>query len=455
MNITGPIQTNLPQIQEKPDQFLKVNQRIAGEILNLSNDQVVLAVNGVQIVAKMTSAEQLASLMEKRYAYFIVKDVNENQITLQLAPSPSSTEAKQTVVANSLGQALLEQLQLPINDENVKIVQAMLNRGMEISQKSVNEIKQVLDAKPGWGTKEVNLTTAIKSAGLPLTEESLSMAMNTVKDIHTSFLSLYSQLSQALYRPGNQPNVNQLIRSSFEALQNALIQGGDSKENVEKSLQNAIKGLGTSLENEIAKLIEPGNREGQSSRLNNILFNLATLRHELGNSNARQLASAIDNFISGMRWIHFLNVEPEQQISKGQWTQFNLPISFGNQISNPQQNPVYNMKIRVAHDSDKNNISKINPDYTRLVIQVDLDDDESIKVDLSIVSQMVGAEITATNEDICSCASEELDDFKTGLSNLGYTLKTSKIELGSSFLEMDLNETGKSLPKITSIDLGV
>ena len=68
---------------------------------------------------------------------------------------------------------------------------------------------------------------------------------------------------------------------------------------------------------------------------------------------------------------------------------------------------------------------------------------------------MVGAEITATNEDICTLASEELDELKTGLSNLGYTLKTSRIELGNAVLEMDLNESGKSLPKISSVDLGV
>ena len=56
MNITGPIQSNIQPIQDSVDQFLKVNQRFAGEILNVSNEQVVLSVNGVQIVAKMTSA---------------------------------------------------------------------------------------------------------------------------------------------------------------------------------------------------------------------------------------------------------------------------------------------------------------------------------------------------------------------------------------------------------------
>ena len=455
MNISGPIQTNLPPVQEKNDQFLKVNQRIAGEILEIANEQVVLAVNGVQIVAKMTSAEQLANLMEKRYAFFVVKEVNENQITLQLtSPTATSPEAKQAAENNPLGRSLLEQFGLPIDKENIQIVQAMLTRGMEISPKVLNNIRQVLDANPGWGMNEVQLATAIKSAGLPLTEESLKLAMSAVKDIHTSFLVLNEQLNQNLYRPGIQPNVNQLIRSTIESLKNALIQGGDSQANLEKTLQFAVKSFGTSIENEISKLLDPKTRETQEPRLNNILYDLATLRSELGNT-ARPLSNAIDNFLNGMKWIHFQNVEPEMEIAKGQWTQLDLPISFSTNISNQQPNIIYNMKIRVAHESDEEKGNKINPDYTRLVIEVDLEEEENIKVDLSIVSKMVGAEITATNEDICTLASEELDELKTGLSNLGYTLKTSRIELGNAVLEMDLNESGKSLPKISSVDLGV
>ena len=112
LNITGPIQSNLPPIQERADQFLKVNQRIAGEIISVSNENVVLAVNGVQIVAKMTSFEQLALLLERRYANFVVKDIANNQVTLQLVtPALNSTNQK-TITNNSIGMALLEQFGL-------------------------------------------------------------------------------------------------------------------------------------------------------------------------------------------------------------------------------------------------------------------------------------------------------------------------------------------------------
>ena len=456
LNITGPIQTSQPPVQERIDQFLKVNQRIAGEIINVSNEQVILAVNGVQIVAKMTSAEQLASLMEKRYAYFIVKDINENQITLQLAmPTPAAVSQK-PVLSGSIGHVLLEQMGMSVDEGNLIIVQAALNRGLKITPELVNEIKQVLENTPNWGTNEARLAVAIKSAGLPLTEGSLELAQNAIKDINKNFVSIYSQLSQALSRPGASQSQYQMIRAALAELQNVLVQGENSIENIEKNLQNSVKGIGVSIEKEISKLLEPETRRTQLSTINNTLFTLANLRHELRSAGMGQLGAAIDSFLQGMRWMHFVNAEPEQPLAKGHWTQVDLPITFGYSPINPQKaDNVHNLQIRVAHEFDEESGNRINPDYTRLVIQVDLEDDETIKVDLSIVSRMIGAEITASNEEICLKASEELDDFKSGLTNIGYTLKTSRVELGNTNLEMDINETGKSLPSISSVDLGV
>lgn len=453
MNITGPIQTNLPPIQDKPEQFLKVNQRIAGEILNISNEQVVLAVNGVQIVARMTSAEQLASLMEKRYAYFVVKEINQEQITLQIAAPLVNEESKKPIINNDLGKALLEQYGITTNNSNLQIVQALLNRGLQITPSLVNELIEVLNANPEWSAKEAQLAAAIKSAGLPLTEETLKMAMHAAKDIRVNFLNLYDQLMANQFRAEISPSVRQQIQTALDAIRNLLVNGGDSLENIEIVLRSAVKGLGTSIENEIAKFLNPSKLENQTERINNLLFSLSNLNNQLSSTNAGQLSRSIENFIEGMRWTHFLNIEPDPTVSKGQWTQFDVPVSFPANISGQQPEMIRNMKIRIAHENE--NVQRINPAYTRLVIQVDIDEGQRIKVDLSIVSQMVGAEITGTSKEICACASEELDELKTGLSNLGYTLKTSKIELGKANLEMDFNDSGVSLSNITSVDMGV
>ncbi|MBA4385186.1 MAG: hypothetical protein C0410_10665 [Anaerolinea sp.] len=456
LNITGPIQSNLPPLQERTDQFLKVNQRISGEVLSVSNDNVILAVNGVQIVAKMTSADQLALLLERKYANFVVKDISNNQITLQIAAPAPNTNGQKSVINNSIGTALLEQLGLPEDEANLTIVQAALNRGLKITPELVKEMRLVLDATPGWSQSDAQLALALKSAGLPLTEASLNLAQTAIKDVKTNFLTLISQMNEALNRPGLPPEIQQMIRSIQTELQKTLIQSGGSKEVIEQNILTSIKNLGSSIENVLVKLLNQSGKNPQSENINGILFNLASLRHEIANTNLGRLSLSIDRFIEGMRWTHFINTETEQPVAKGQWTQMDLPISFGfNPLNRVQQDSVHNLQIRIAHENDEESGSRINPDYTRLVIQVDLDEYDMIKVDLSIVSHLIGAEVTATNKEICEKASEELDDFKIGLQNLGYTLKTTKVELGSSILEMDLNESGRSLPTISSVDLGV
>jgi hypothetical protein len=334
-------------------------------------------------------------------------------------------------------------------------VQALLNRGLQITSSLFIEIYEVLKTNPEWSAREAQLAAAIKSAGLPLTEESLKIALNAAKDIRINFINLYEQLVASQNRPDLTPAIRQQIQSVLDTIKNIMVNGGDTSENIENVLRWAVKGLGTSIENEIAKLIKPANMDGQTDRINNLLFSLSHLNNQLSSSSTNQLARSIENFIEGMRWTHFLNVEPDQTISKGQWTQLDLPITFSSTINNQQTEMVRNMKIRIAHESGSGNENKINPAYTRLVIQVDIDERQRIKVDLSIVSQMIGAEITGTNKEICACASEELDEFKTGLSNLGYTLKTSKIELGNAILEMDFDDNGASLTNVTSVDMGV
>lgn len=456
LNITGPIQSSLPPSQERTDQFLKVNQRIAGEVISVTNENVVLAVNGVQIVAKMTSSEQLALLLERKYANFVVKDISNNQITLQIANPAQNTSGQKSAINNSIGVALLEQFGLPADEANLTIVQAALNRGLKITPELVKEMRQVLEATPGWSQNDAQLAAALKSAGLPLTEGSLNLAQTAIKDVKTNFLTLLSQMNEALNRPGLAPEIQQMIRSIQSELQKTLIQSGGSKEVIEQNLMTSIKELGSSLENALAKLLDQSGKNSQTDNMKGILFNLASLRHEIANTNLGRLSLSIDRFIEGMRWTHFTNAEAEQPVAKGQWTQMDLPISFGyNPLNHVLPDSVHNLQIRVAHENDEESGSKINPAYTRLVIQVDLDEYDMIKVDLSIVSHLIGAEITATNDEICQKASEELDDLKIGLQNLGYTLKTTKVELGNSVLEMDLNESGRSLPTISSVDLGV
>ncbi len=453
MNITTPIQPNTNLVPDRYDQFLKVNQRVTGEVLNISNEQVVVAINGVQIVAKMTTPEQLAMLMERRYAYFIVKDITEKVVTLQLTNLEQGTGASKQFTPASLGKSILEQMGLPADKGNMAIVQSMVNRGIKVTPEMIQEFNQVLATKGEWGSKEAQLAASIKAAGLPLTAGSLSLAESAVKDLKQNLLNLYRALTGALNNPGISSNTSQNIRALLTTLKEVVVQSGDLPANLELNVKNAVVTLGTSLEKEIARMIQPEKGFSVNASESNVLLTLANLRGQINNSTVR---AAIDQFLDGVKWAHFQNVEPEFNVPKGQWTQLDLPIAFNQQmLRNLNEETLGNLKIRVAREGGEGESGSINPNYTRLVIQVDLNENEFIKVDLSIVSKQVGAEIFGSNNDICLSASDELSEFQRGLSNLGYTLKTSKVEIGLPNLEMDIQEPRAALQPMSSIDLGV
>jgi hypothetical protein len=453
MNITTPIQPNTNLVPDRYDQFLKVNQRVAGEVLNISNDQVVVAINGVQIVAKMTTPEQLAMLMERRYAYFIVKEINEKVVTLQLTNLEQGKGTSKQFSPASLGQSILEQMDLPADNGNLAIVQSMINRGIKVTPEMIQEFNQVLATKGEWGSKDAQFAASIKAAGLPLTAGSLSLAESAVKDLKQNLLNLYSALTGALANPGISSNTAQNIRAMLTTLKEVVVQSGDSQANLLLNIKNAMLFLGTSLEKEIGRIIKPEMGVAGNTNETNMLLTLANLRGQINNSTVR---TAIDQFLDGVKWTHFQNVEPEFTVPKGQWAQLDLPIAFNHQmLRNLNEEPIGNLKIRVAKEADEAEVGTINPNYTRLVIQVDLNPNEFIKVDLSIVSNQIGAEIFGSNNEICLSASDELSEFQRGLSNLGYTLKTSKVEIGLPNLEMDIQEPKSTLQSMSSIDLGV
>jgi hypothetical protein len=98
MNVTGPAPIAIVQRPDEISLGLRLNQRLAAEILKVSGDRVALALEGVRVIAQLTSPEQAAALSERRFAQFIVKDLAGPAITLQLVqpgqPAPASPAAQ-------------------------------------------------------------------------------------------------------------------------------------------------------------------------------------------------------------------------------------------------------------------------------------------------------------------------------------------------------------------------
>lgn len=472
MDLTG---TGFIVTIQKPDNnlalALRVNQQITATILSLAKDRAVLSVRGVKVEARLSSPEQQGLLENLRQAQFLVKGVTNQAVKLQLVSSPTASTNGTTpallspLYLASLSKAMLSKFNLPQDDSNLQIVQSLLSRGMDVDAKLVKELRQTLDQTGVWDSRELNTAVQVKAAGLPLTASSIKMLLDNSPEISKVLLHLRDQLQQLLSSEKNQNLASQLARptqqhqlSQLDAstqstqqhqlpqmaknvlnqLESFIVQWSNSSQSLQQGIQRALELISRSLEQDLAEVVLSGQK---SSILNNpetLMLSLAVLRSNAAQQGLTELTKAIDQFVEHFRSLQFINLPSQTEPSHGQWVQLDIPLYYlpegtdggrpGNMIDE------YNKtRLRIAYRSGGQHASReVDPNYTRLVVQVDISPEETLDVDLSIANHKIGAVFTASSENIKRLAEEELPDLQEGFADIGYDLETSRFQVGKS-----------------------
>ncbi|MGB9521795.1 MAG: hypothetical protein ACPL6F_03465, partial [Anaerolineales bacterium] len=194
MNVTGPAPIAIVQRYDNTDLVLRMNQRIAAEVLQVSGDRVVLSVNGVQIVARLTSSEQAAQLIERRLAQFVVKDTSSTLVTLQLLPHMANPENITGQQIHNLIQALLQQAGLPVNVVNVTLARALLEHGLPVNSELIQQLNQTLDQIQNWGEKEAQAGAFFIAEGFVLSPQAIQLFVQQLFNINEVIESLITEL---------------------------------------------------------------------------------------------------------------------------------------------------------------------------------------------------------------------------------------------------------------------
>lgn len=439
MNVSGPAPIAIVQRYDNTDVVLRMNQRIAAEVLQVSGDRVVLSVNGVQLVARLTSSEQAAQLIERRVAQFIVRDLSQSLIALQLIPKGAESEQSLTAYSPRLIQSLLQQAGLPINNETVAIAKALLASGLSVEAEVVEEIYRALQHIGKWHEGDALAAALLKSAGLPVTPATVDLARLHLPSLGEMIQNLQKQLETLLNSKSN-PEITALAKEALNTLATLLLQVDGQPEQLLERLQLAIQTIGRSIERELADLIRQ--LQSQDDRISKGLLGLVLLRRELAKENHHPaLVAEIDRFIEGLRLMHFLNSEPNPTSTQGQWLRLNLPIAgLGlarqheiNEPSHPQ------VELRIAYLPDESP-PIIDASQTRFIVRVALDDG-SVAVDVSVAQRKVGVQVTASTPTLLDRAQEELPSLKAGFERLGYIIHTAHCALGEPYQSSSLNTT--------------
>jgi len=424
MYISGP---NLPAQTTTPldnsEVNLRANQQIEAMVVRVNGQEVVISIQGVPVVARMTSAEQAAVLVEHRLARFIVQDVDNKTLLLQLVSGEK--EAGQAQIARpvtpDLTATLLDQAGIAQSRANLAAARAALGQGLLLTPGLIQELTQALEQIPNWGDQDARIAAALKAAGLPITPESIRLAQSTPTNMLESIQNLAQQLRALLSRPNMPTDVVQQAQRAEAVLRSLVLRAGSTEE-LQQALQDITSQLGKSIEHSLQKQIsDPSLRD-------NALQELAHLRGMLGETNRSALAQSLDRFLETVRWNHFMNIPENGPLQRAIWSGVDIPIVLPHNQGQNQQNQLSTLHLRIAGDPENEQLS-INPEYTRLVIQTELPGGEILSVDLSLVHRQVNAEITTTDQHVGEIAEELLPTLQEGLAHHGFEMISSRFKV--------------------------
>jgi hypothetical protein len=422
MSFPGPISVSPINNTANQDLGLRVYQRVTAQVLSVAGTKVILEVDGHPVVAQLTSADQAATLSAQPTAQFIVTQLSDQSITLKFIKNEQPVIVGVMAHGPELTERILQNNNLPITAANLTVARSMLKQHLPITPELLKELQSALSNNGDWGEVDADLAAAMKSAGLPVTAQSLALASRQPVQTADALSQLIAMLTQAADQD-LPPELLGQLKSNLQALNSMIIKGDGESSQLADQLRAMVDAFGRSLENILFDQIKnPKNPISENGMLS--FVKLQQLLEQFGK---QETASSIKEFITDIRQNQFMNVKPNSTPSQGEWSEIGFMVQSAKQKAEEKFSAA---RLRIAHES-KNGSSKINPAYTRLVLQVDLEPGKTVEVDISLAGKQIRTSVTAPDPQWRDLAQSELPSLADALSDLGYALKDFQIDVGA------------------------
>jgi hypothetical protein len=382
----------------------------------VTGSTAVLAIEGHPVVAQLTSADQAADLQSQRTAQFIVIKQTGQQITLKFVrhDQPQTDMANSNRPGPELAVRLLEQNNIPVNANNLMLARSLFNQGLLLSPGLLNELLGALLDYGPWGQAQADLAAALKAAGLPVTAGSLILASRQAAQTGEALGKLISQLQSA--GQNLPPDLLKQVHRNLQMLEELVISVDGDPARLAVQLKTTVSVLGRSLESTL--LEQAQSSEGTSTEKS--LLSLLRLRQALEEAGETKLAAAVEKFLGDLRHHQFMNVKREPELGPEAGSE------IGFRLRGERGAPA---RLHI-HRESRSSPGETGPTFTRLVLQVDIREGQTVEVDLSVADKQIRTQVTAPDPGWCQQAESELFSLEQALQELGYRLKEARIEIG-------------------------
>ena len=302
------------------------------------------------------------------------------------------------------------------------VTRALLKQHLPVTPALLKELQDALTEYGDWGEADADLAAAMKSSGLPVTAQSLALAARKPFQTSDALSTLIKTLTQAA--GGNLPKeVRDQLLASLQTLNSTVVKWEGESSGLADQLKVMVEALGRSLENILLDLA----KDPAKPIPENSLATLMKLQQMLEQIGRREEARAVWEFLNDVRQSQFMNVRPDNLPGQGEWSEVAFMVQSARQQAENKFSPA---RLRVARESHED-ASRINPAYTRLILQVDLKPGETVEVDLSLVGKQIRTSVMGPDPAWCDLAKNELPSLQDALIGLGYSLRDFQVGVGA------------------------
>jgi hypothetical protein len=211
-------------------------------------------------------------------------------------------------------------------------------------------------------------------------------------------------------------------------------------------IREAVRFGGRSLENIL--LAEGAAADGQSSPQG--WMEAVRLLSQLRQHGLGEIADQVQRFMDQARMNGLLNLPPQMPPGQGVWAEARMLMA------NPAggEQPLVPVRLRLAR-REKGRSSQIDPLYTTLDIQVEVQPNQVFQVTLSVVGRQMRLIVTAPDAQWLSETRSEMPSLEEALRQMGYQLQDSRVEVGQvDFMPAALSPL-PARPSLALIDLEI
>ena len=416
MSFPGPI--SISPINNTIDQNigLRISQRVTAQIVSVTGTTAILEVDGHPVVAQLTSTDQAATLASQPSAQFIVTQLTDRSITLKFIRSEQAQPVIVGIVANGpeLAERMLESNNLPTTATNLTLTRALIKQQLPVTPELLSELKNALSEYGNLSEADADLAAAMKSAGLPVTAQSLALAARQPAQTAQALSKLMNTLAQAASQEIPEELLQQLT-TNLQTLRSLILTADGNSSRLADQLKAAVEAFGQSLENALLKQIQKSEKHISEKNLTSLMKLMQTLEQ----TDKQDAAHEVNEFLKDIHREQLMNVKPDPSRGYDEWAEIGFMIQSRQQQTEEKFSPA---RLRIAREPKENA-------NTRLILQVDIEPNETVEVDLALAGKQVKTLVKFTDPAWCEQAQIELPSLTDALNELGYTLKDFQVDV--------------------------